>query len=126
MDKTFLRDNMRFLSLEQRSFFDSVCRAVIDKSTTCFFLDAAAGRGKSFVLKLLLSYLRTKDEVALACASTGLAATLYEDAFTAHTLFGIPVGCGDNAVSSVTSDSNRAELLRNSSVNNLGRMLDDG
>ena len=49
------------------------------------------GTGKTFVLDTLLSYVRGLGEVALCCASSGVAAALYPGGRTAHNLFKIDV-----------------------------------
>jgi hypothetical protein len=64
-----------------------------------FFLDGPGGTGKTFVYKLLLAHVRSEqavrplDEqrVALAVASSGLAATLLPGGTTAHSRFKIPI-----------------------------------
>jgi len=48
------------------------------------FLDALGGTGKKFLISLLLARIRSQNEVALALASSGIAATLFEDGRTAH------------------------------------------
>src|SRR5690349_5520756 len=53
----FVEANLQHLSTKQRQFFDNVCNAVSSKRPALFFLDAAAGRGKTFVLQILLSHL---------------------------------------------------------------------
>jgi hypothetical protein len=54
-------------------------------------LQGKAGSGKSTFVKALMAYVRSQGKIAVGCASTGLAATVYEDFNTAHALFGIPV-----------------------------------
>ena len=38
-----------------------------------------------------MAYVRSEDSIAVGCASTALAATVYDDFMTTHALFGIPV-----------------------------------
>ncbi|PVU86653.1 hypothetical protein BB560_006626 [Smittium megazygosporum] len=49
-------------------------------------------------------------------SSTGLAATLYRNGFTAQTIFGIPIGDSrsDTPVCTISASSQRAELIRSS------------
>ena len=64
-----------------------------------FFLDGPGGTGKTFVYKLLLAHVRSEQavrpldqqRVALAVASSGLAATLLPGGTTAHSRFKIPI-----------------------------------
>lgn len=55
------------------------------------FLDARGGRGKTFVLNLLVDTLRARREVVTVCASTGIAAIDYPGGRTAHSTFRIPL-----------------------------------
>ena len=54
-------------------------------------LQGQGGSGKSTFVKALMAYVRSQDLIALGCASTALAATVYDDFLTTHSLFGIPV-----------------------------------
>ena len=64
-----------------------------------FFLDGPGGTGKTFVYKLLLAHVRSmqaalpldQQRVALAVASSALAATLLPGGTTAHSRFKIPI-----------------------------------
>ena len=48
------------------------------------FIDAPGGTGKTFLLDALLSYVRKNRHIALATASSGIAATLLSLGSTAH------------------------------------------
>lgn len=54
-------------------------------------LQGIAGAGKSTFVKYIMAYVRSLGFIAKGCASTGLAASVYEDFSTAHSLFAIPV-----------------------------------
>ena len=55
-------------------------------------LTGNGGTGKTFIIKSAVKFLREKGKrVALTC-STGLATTLYDDAFTLHTWAGLGDG----------------------------------
>ena len=57
------------------------------------FIQGKAGVGKTEFAKKLISYCWSKDGVAVGCAATALAATIYSefDFETTHSLFKIPV-----------------------------------
>ena len=67
-----------------------------------------------------MSYVRSKREIALCCASSGIAASLYPGGRTAHNLFRIDVqddADQERDIScSVSPNSQRAELLRSAKV----------
>ena len=55
------------------------------------FIDGPGGTGKTFTYKHLLAWTRAQGKVALAVASSGLAALLLEGGTTAHYRFKVPV-----------------------------------
>ena len=63
----------------------------LDVAKSIFFMQGIGGAGKTTLAKKILAYARSKGLVAVGCASTGLAATIYEDFSTAHSLFCFPV-----------------------------------
>ena len=61
------------------------------KNSHCIFVDGRAGRGKTHLAKYLIQNERAKGNIALVCATSGLASLLYEGGYTAHSLFGLPI-----------------------------------
>ena len=55
------------------------------------FLDAPGGTCKTFVIKLILASIRSKNDIALAIASSGTAATLLPGRRTAHSALKLPL-----------------------------------
>ena len=49
-----------------------------------YFLDVLGGTGKTFLINLLLAKVTFDKKIALAVASSGIAATLLEGGRTAH------------------------------------------
>lgn len=56
-----------------------------------FFVDGPGGTGKTFVYSLLLDTVRSQGDIAIAVASSGLAALLMPGGRTSHSRFGIPI-----------------------------------
>ena len=56
-----------------------------------FFLDSPGGTGKTFLINLILARVRSTRDIALAVASSGIAATLLEGGQTAHATFKLPL-----------------------------------
>jgi ATP-dependent exoDNAse (exonuclease V) alpha subunit len=65
--------------------------ALRERQTKFIFIQGIAGSGKSTLIKKIMASARSEDFLSLGCASTGLAATVYEDFYTAHSLFKFPV-----------------------------------
>jgi hypothetical protein len=61
------------------------------KNHEFYFLGALGGTGKTTVFKQLQAACRAKGIMIQCCASTTLAALLFEGATTAHSLFRYPV-----------------------------------
>ena len=55
------------------------------------FLDAPDGTGKTFLINLILAKIRSEGKIALATASSGIAATLLTGGHTLHSTFKIPL-----------------------------------
>jgi len=71
------RDVRRLLG-EQRHVYDTLCNAVENGQGGIFFLDGFGGTGKTFVINLILAKLRSERKIAIAVASSGIAATVRE------------------------------------------------
>ncbi|GBM37039.1 hypothetical protein AVEN_129972-1 [Araneus ventricosus] len=66
------------LNPEQKTIFDNVLKQVESGEGGSYFLDAPGGTGKTFILNLLLAQIRKDKKVAIAVASSGIAATLLD------------------------------------------------
>jgi len=78
-------------------------------------LTGNAGTGTTFIIKSAVKFLREKGKrVALTC-STGLATTLYEDAFTLHKWAGLGNGQYSNGeLLHLISNDERYEKVKKS------------
>ena len=78
-----------------------------------FFIDAPGGYGKTFLIKVLLATVRSLGQVALPCASSGIAALLMEGGKTAHTTFSIPVSnLTDDSSCKLSEQTAKAKLIK--------------
>jgi ATP-dependent DNA helicase PIF1 len=66
------------------------------------FIDAPGGTGKTFLLNLVLAYVRKEKQVALATASSSIAATLLKFGRTAHSRFKLPIPPREDSVCNVS------------------------
>ncbi|GFV15904.1 ATP-dependent DNA helicase [Trichonephila clavipes] len=82
--RTFIRTNLPQLILEQSIAYDRIMRAITEQSGGLFFIDAPGGTGKTFLLSLILATIRSQNNIALAIASSGIAATLLDGGRTTH------------------------------------------
>ncbi|XP_054746755.1 uncharacterized protein LOC129251382 [Anastrepha obliqua] len=66
------------LNQQQKYAYDTPMKVVNDGTGRFYFLDAPCGTGKTFLLALILATIRSQNGIALALASSGIAATLLE------------------------------------------------
>ncbi len=97
------------LNLEQRAVYDSVM-AAIDRHA--FFVDGLGGIGKTFLYSCLLGTMRAQGRVAIAVASSSIAALLLDVGRTTHSRFKFPVqGLNGTSTCYISRDSKLAALL---------------
>ena len=105
------------LSEEQRAVFDAVMSAVSAPTANprgnAFYVDGPGGSGKTFLYEALIHTVRSRGNIAVACAMSGIAAQLLPGGSTAHSLFGLPLDMPKfDATSSIRAQEPRAEVLR--------------
>ena len=109
-------DAYKSLNKEQRTGFDEIIRHVIDRKSQVFFIDGPGGTGKTFLYKAVLAKVRSEGMIAIATATSGIAASLLPGGRTAHSRFKIPIKVGHNSMCNFTKQSGTAELLRQASL----------
>ncbi|XP_035540203.1 uncharacterized protein LOC109004666 [Juglans regia] len=100
------------LNSEQRHVYNSVLENVFSNKTATFFVDGPGGTGKTFLYKALLAAVRSRKLVALATASSGVAASILPGGRTAHSRFKIPLDTDEHSMCCVSKQSAIAKLLR--------------
>jgi hypothetical protein len=71
----------------QHAFFDAATDALHNNRQFLGFLDGRAGRGKTFLLRALTSYIRSQNSIVLPTALPAFAALLIPGGCTAHSAF---------------------------------------
>ena len=87
----FLEENEHRMVPDQKTAFSVIMNNLEHGTGGLFFLDAPGGTGKTFVTNLLLVKVRQKKDIALAVASSGIAATLLDGGRTSHSAFKLPL-----------------------------------
>jgi len=79
-----------------------------------YFLDAPGETFKKFVVLLILSTIRSRSQIVLAVASSGVAATLLEGGRTAHFTLKLPMNLltVEKPTCTVIKNSETAKLMR--------------
>ena len=78
------------LNVEQRAGFDLIMNHVDKKVGQVFFLDGPGGTGKTYLYKALLAKVRSMNLIAIATASSGIAASIMPGGRTAHSPLRFP------------------------------------
>ncbi|XP_037807844.1 ATP-dependent DNA helicase pif1-like [Lucilia sericata] len=79
------------LTNDQQVVYDQVISSIECGNGELIFVDALGGTGKTYLINLLLTKVRSHGDIALAVASSGIAATLLTGGKTAHSTFKIPL-----------------------------------
>ena len=112
------RHNLQTFNKEQTFAYQMILKAVLDseESKRLFFINAPGGYGKTFLLETVLSTVHSVGKIALAVASSGIAAELLEGGQTAHSRFKIPIPISDESMCSISLQSAHAELMWQTSL----------
>ncbi|GBP90210.1 ATP-dependent DNA helicase pif1 [Eumeta japonica] len=82
------------------------------------YLDAPGGTGKTFLINLILAEIGAEKHIALALASSGIAATLMEGGRTAHSALQLPLNIAEQQflVCKISGTSGRGQLLKHAKI----------
>ena len=108
----FVRNNVPLLNEQQKQVYETLMQTVDNNTGGLFFLDAPGGTGKTFVISLILATIRSRCDIALALASSGIAATLLDGGRTAHSALKLPLNLN-------TIDTPTCNIFRSSAMGKL-------
>ncbi|CAF2133672.1 unnamed protein product, partial [Brassica napus] len=104
------------LTDEQRSVYDAILGSVMSGKGGVFFVYGFGGTGKTFLWNILSAAIRSKGDVVLNVASSGIASLLLPGGRTAHSRFGIPISPDEFSTCNIEPGSNQAELVAKASM----------
>ncbi|XP_053945028.1 uncharacterized protein LOC128854731 [Anastrepha ludens] len=98
--------------------YDKVMQAVNDNTGGLYFLDAPGGTGKTFLISLILATIRSERKIALALASSGIAATLLDGGHTAHSALKLPLNMQaiETPTCNISRSSGMAKVSQQASI----------
>ncbi|CAF5189161.1 unnamed protein product, partial [Rotaria magnacalcarata] len=110
----YITANEPLLVPDQRAAYNAILNQIEKKAGGIIFLDAPGGTGKTFVINLLLAKIRHQSKIAIAVASSGIAATLLQGGRTAHSTLKLPLKFLENQthVCSITKGTSEAKVLQ--------------
>ncbi|VEN49979.1 unnamed protein product [Callosobruchus maculatus] len=102
------------LNKQQRYAYDTLMEVVNDGTGGIFFLDAPGGTGKTFLISLIS--IRSENGIALALASSRIAATLLEGGRTAHSALKLSLNMRitESPTCNISRNSAMAKVLQQS------------
>ncbi|XP_074314478.1 uncharacterized protein LOC141649694 [Silene latifolia] len=89
-------ESVNLLNSEQKYAYSIIYDRVVRNKCGAFFLDGPGGTGKTFLYSALLANLRSHGIIALAVASSGIAASNISGGKTANSRFKIPLDLDEN------------------------------
>jgi hypothetical protein len=104
------------LNLEQRAAYDEIMSTVDTEHGGLFFVDGPGGTRKTYLYKALLATIHSQKNIAVAIATSSVAASIMPGGRTTHLCFKIPLTIDDGAFCSFTKQSDTAKLLRTASL----------
>ncbi|XP_048634098.1 uncharacterized protein LOC106404100 [Brassica napus] len=107
---------LRMLTDEQKSVYDEIIGAVLGKKGGVFFVYGFGGTGKTFLWNILSAAIRSRGDVVLNVASSGIASLLLPGGRTAHSRFGIPLNPDEFSTCNIEPGSHRSELISRASL----------
>ncbi|RCN34924.1 hypothetical protein ANCCAN_19224 [Ancylostoma caninum] len=110
----FVQDNEPLLMPDQRLAYEAIMDVIRNGNGGLFFLDAPGGTGKTFLINLLLAEIRKQNEIAVAVASSSIAAMLLDGGRTAHLARKLPLDLArsENPVCNISKGSGKAQVLK--------------
>lgn len=116
--RAFIQANITKLNIQQKNAYDNIIRAVDNNAGGFYFLDAPGGTGKTFLISLILANIRSQQKIALAIASSGIAATLLDGGRTAHSALKLPLNIQvvETPTCNISRNSAMAKVLRGAAI----------
>ncbi|XP_060873906.1 ATP-dependent DNA helicase pif1-like [Metopolophium dirhodum] len=115
---SFVNENLTKLVPDQKHAFETIVDSVNNNKGKIFFLDAPGGTGKTFLANLIIAKIRQSGKIAIAVASSGIAATLLNDGKTAHSTFKLllSVNLEQQSTCSIRKNGPLGKLLQDASL----------
>jgi ATP-dependent DNA helicase PIF1 len=104
------------LNLEQVSSYTKIIEHVINRKGRVFFVDSPGGTSKTFLYRCLIATIRSEGLIAVATATSGIAASIMHGGRTAHLVFKIPIKISDGSICKFSKQCDTADLLHRAAL----------
>ncbi|XP_042059616.1 uncharacterized protein LOC121804142 [Salvia splendens] len=108
------REYLEFISKftdEQLCVHDTIMSSVHSNDGGIFFVYGYGGTGKTFIWRSLSAGIRSKGDIVLNVASSGIASLLLPGGRTAHSRFKIPINVNEDSMCNIKPGGALAELI---------------
>ncbi|XP_060182827.1 ATP-dependent DNA helicase pfh1-like [Lycium barbarum] len=104
------------LNKEQEQAYITILNRIFSNEPGAFFIDGPGGTGKTFLYRALLATVRSKEFIALATTTSGVAASVLPGGRTAHSRFKLPIDVGENYCCNISKQSSLAFLIQDAKL----------
>ncbi|CAH9113026.1 unnamed protein product [Cuscuta europaea] len=101
---------------EQRVVYEIIMESIDRKCGGVFFLYGHGGTGKTYLWRTLSTAIRSRGEIVLNVASSGIASLLLPGGRTAHSRFAIPLNVTEDSTCNIKHGSPLAKLLEQTTL----------
>jgi hypothetical protein len=112
----FVENDVLRLNTSQKFVFNEIYNSVFNNEGRTFFVYGYGGTGKTFLWTTLLNFIRGQGKIALAVASSGIAALLLPGDRTPHSRFKIALDIKQNSMCNVKKNTHLFELIIQASL----------
>ncbi len=112
-----VQENVPKFNSEQRDVYQRVMKSIEEDLGEMIAIEAPGGTGKTFLISTILAKVRSEKQVALATATSGIAATLLMNGRTIHSRCKVPIeNLNAESFCNITKRDATAELIRRCKV----------
>jgi len=115
-DLNLILANSDLLNTDQMNIYNTIVGTINTSADEeniqkVFFIDGPGGYGKTFLFNMILAKVRRDHGIALAVASSGIAALLLDGGRTAHSRFKIPLKLSETSTLNISKQSKLGQLI---------------
>ncbi|XP_077222124.1 uncharacterized protein LOC143855967 [Tasmannia lanceolata] len=99
------------LNVDQKYAFETIMKRINEGKHGIFIIDGPGGTCKTFLYRALLAKIRASNSIAIATATSGVAASIIPGGRTAHSRFKIPIDVKITTVCGIPKQCGTAKLL---------------
>nr|GEU77537.1 hypothetical protein [Tanacetum cinerariifolium] len=104
------------ITTKEKIVYIRVISAVKDNKGGVFVFYGYSGTGKTYIWKTVSAAIRSKGEIVLNVASSGIASLILTGGHTTHSQFGIPINVNEDSFCSIIAGTYLAALLITTSL----------